>query len=182
MITPWGGVMSDAEDEYSETIDTDLRAIRGALFDDTLAVLSPPDPVCVPESVTVKVAVDAMLARRQAGVLVVDGSGKLAGIFTERDVLMRVVGRNQDPSRTPIGAVMTRNPEALRMRDRVAQALHCMSVSGYRTVPIVDDAGRPVGVITATDAMRWLADLFPEAVLNLPPGDRTKNPHVIDAG
>ena len=44
MIAPWGGVMSDAEDEYSETIDTDLRAIRGALFDDTLAVLSPPDP------------------------------------------------------------------------------------------------------------------------------------------
>ena len=174
--------MSDAEDEYSETIDTDLRAIRGALFDDTLAVLSPPEPVCVGESVTVQAAVEAMLARRQAGVLVVDGAGRLTGIFTERDVLMRVVGRNLDPNRTAVATVMTPNPEALTRRDRVAYALHCMSVAGYRTVPIIDDAGRPVGVITATDVIRWLTDLFPEAVLNLPPGDAVKNPHVIDAG
>ena len=174
--------MTDAGDEYSETIDTDLRSIRGALFDDTLAVLSPPEPACVTESATVHAAVEAMLGRRQAGVLVVDGSGKLIGIFTERDVLMRVVGRRLDPSRTPVGTVMTRNPEALKIRDRVAHALHCMSVAGYRTVPIVDDAGRPIGVITASDVIRWLGDLFPEAVLNLPPGGKAKNPHVIDAG
>ena len=57
-----------------------------------------------------------------------------------------------------------------------------MSVAGYRTVPIVDEVGRPVGVVTGSDVIRWLADLFPEEVLNLPPGDRIKNPEQIDAG
>ena len=174
--------MSDAEDAYAETLDTDLHEIRGALFDDTLAVLSPPDPVCVLETVSVQEAVDAMVARRQAGVLVVDTAGQLIGIFTERDVLRRVVGQGLDTRLTPIGQVMTRDPQALRLRDRVAYALHSMSVEGYRTVPVVDDAGRPVGVVTVSDVIRWLADQFPEAVLNLPPGDRIKNPEQIDAG
>ena len=100
--------MSNGEDEYSQLIEDDLREIRGALFDDTLAVLSPPEPVCVAESVTVQQAIEGMLARRQAGVLIVDAGGKLAGIFTERDVLQRVAGRNLDPSHTAVGTVIDR--------------------------------------------------------------------------
>jgi CBS domain-containing protein len=77
---------------------------------------------------------------------------------------------------------MTRDPEALRPGDRVAYAVHSMSVAGYRTVPLVDVAGRPLGVVTVSDVIRWLAGLFPEAVLNLPPGDALKRPHEMDAG
>src|SRR5262249_755159 len=134
--------MSDAEDAYTETLDADLHEIKGALFDDTLAVLSPPDPVCLRETVTVQDAVDPVVARRQAGVLIVDAADQIIGIFTERDVLRRVVGQGLDPRRTSIGQVMTRDPQALRLRDRVAHALHSMSVEGYRTVPVVDEAGR----------------------------------------
>ena len=57
-----------------------------------------------------------------------------------------------------------------------------MAVAGYRTVPIIDAEGRPTGVVTATDVIRWLGDMFPEAVLNLPPGDSIKNPGQMDAG
>jgi CBS domain-containing protein len=174
--------MSDAMDEYAERMDQDLQEIRGALFDDTLAVLTPPEPVCVRETISVQDAVSAMLARRHASVLVVDDTGRVAGIFTERDVLTRVVGKGLDAARTPVGRVMTRNPQALQLRDRVAHALHSMAVAGYRTVPILDERGRPIGVVTASDVIRWLADLFPEAVLNLPPGDTIKNPEQIDAG
>jgi CBS domain-containing protein len=169
-------------DAYSETLDADLREIRGALFDDTLAVLAPPEPIRVREDVMVQEAVNTMVARHQAGVLVVDGADRLIGIFTERDVLLRVIGKGLDPTRTALGGVMTPNPQALRIDDRVAHALHCMSVAGYRTVPVVDAAKRPVGVVTATDVMRWLAGLFPEAVMNLPPGDRVKHPEQVDAG
>ena len=174
--------MSDTLDEYGETQERDLREIRGALFDDTVAVLTPPEPVCVTETATVKDAVAAMVARRQAGVLVVDPMSRLIGIFTERDVLMRVVGKGLDPATTHVGRVMTADPEALRLTDRVAHALHSMAVAGYRTLPIVEAGGRPIGVITATDVIRWLGDLFPEAVLNLAPGDTIKNPGQMDAG
>ena len=176
------------EDEYSATIDDDLDgseildAAGGALATDTIAVLSPAEPICLSEKATVHEAVQIMLARRQAGVLVTDEAGRLAGIFTERDVLTRVVGKDLDAHRTSLATVMTRNPEALTARDRVAYAVHCMSVAGYRTIPLVDPENRPIGIVTVSDVVRWLANLFPEAVLNLRPGDAIKRPQDVDAG
>ncbi len=176
------------EDEYSATIDDDLNGpeVLGeagrALATDIIAVLSPAEPICLSDTATVHEAVQTMLARRQAGVLVTDGAGRLTGIFTERDVLTRVVGKDLDARRTPLAAVMTGNPEALTARDRVAYAVHCMSVAGYRTIPLVDPEGRPIGIVTVSDVVRWLANLFPEAVLNLRPGDAIKHPQDVDAG
>ena len=176
------------EDEYSATIDDDLNGpeVLGeagrALATDIIAVLSPAEPICLSDTATVHEAVQTMLARRQAGVLVTDGAGRLTGIFTERDVLTRVVGNDLDARRTPLAAVMTGNPEALTARDRVAYAVHCMSVAGYRTIPLVDPEGRPIGIVTVSDVVRWLANLFPEAVLNLRPGDAIKRPQDVDAG
>ena len=170
------------EDEYSARLDDDLRATRGALLDDTIAVLTPAEPICLAETATVHEAIQSMLSRRQAGVLITDGGGRLTGIFTERDVLTRVVGKNLEAGRTPLSDVMTRSPQALTARDRVAYAVHCMSIAGYRTIPLVDPDGRPIGVVTVNDVIRWLAALFPEEVLNLRPGDALKHPQDVDAG
>src|SRR5262245_23232333 len=173
--------MSDIEDEaYFDSAD--LQSVDPAALDATVATLSPADPICLRATATVHDAVQAMLARHRAGVLIVDGEGRLAGIFTERDVLTRVVGDGRDPRRTILREVMTASPEALTADDRVAYAVYCMSVAGYRTVPLVDGEGRPVGVVTASDVLRWLADLFPETVLNMRPGDRIKRAGEIDMG
>jgi CBS domain-containing protein len=174
--------MGEFEDEYSAALEGERKETRGALLDDTIAVLSPAEPIRLPETASVHEAVQTMVARRQAGTLITDAEGRLIGIFTERDVLTRVLGRDLDPRTTPLSAVMTRNPDALSVRDRIAWAVHSMSVAGYRTVPLVDAERRPIGVVTVSDVIRWLADLFPEAVLNLPPGERLKRPHEIDAG
>ena len=163
-------------------IEDELREIRGALVNGTVITLGPAEPICLPATATVHEAVERMLAGRQAGVLIVDGEGRLTGIFTERDVLTRVVGKDRDSRRTRLAEVMTASPEALTSRDRVAFAIHCMSVAGYRTVPLVDDERRPVGIATATDVIRWLASLFPEAILNLAPGDAMKRPGEVDSG
>jgi CBS domain-containing protein len=174
--------MSDFDDVETGDVEGELREIRGALFNDTIRTLGPAEPICLLGTATVSEAIERMLARRQAGVLVVDGAGKLIGIFTERDVLTRVAGRGRDAGQTRLGEVMTRDPDALGVGDRVAYAVHSMSVAGYRTVPLVDADRRPIGVVTVSDVIRWLAGLFPEAVLNLPPGDVLKNPHEIDSG
>jgi CBS domain-containing protein len=123
-----------------------------------------------------------MIRGRQPGVLVVDGQGRLIGIFTERDLLTRVVGQGRDPRTTALAEVMTAHPEALSPRDRVCYAVNRMSVAGYRTVPLLDATGRPIGVVTVHDFIKWLAHLFPEAVLNLRPGDELKRPLEVDAG
>jgi CBS domain-containing protein len=123
-----------------------------------------------------------MLAAHRAAVLIVDGDGKLSGIFTERDVLTRVLGPGLDPVKTTVGQVMTRDPDALSLGDRVAYAVNRMSVAGYRTIPLIDGAKRPVGVVTVNHFIKWMADLFPEAVLNLRPGDALKRPSQVDSG
>lgn len=169
-------------DEDERGYDEESPEVRGAFLNDTIATLEPAEPICLRETATVDEAIARMLARRQAGVLVVDEGGRLTGIFTERDVLTRVAGPGRDARATRLHEVMTPNPEALSSGDRIAYALHSMSVAGFRTVPLVDDERRPVGVVTVSDVIRWLVDLYPEAVLNLPPGDALKNPHAIDAG
>ncbi len=175
--------MDHLEDDHDPMLDDDeLQEIRGAFLNDTIATLEPAEPICLRESATVADAIARMLERRQAGVLIVDDAGRLTGIFTERDVLTRVAGAGREASRTALGDVMTPNPEALSATDRIAYAVHSMSVAGYRTVPLVDADRRAVGVVTVSDVIRWLAHLYPEAVLNLPPGDVLKNPHAIDAG
>ena len=174
--------MADFDEIDPTMVESDLHEIRGALLSDTIAVLGPAEPVCLRETASVQEAIERMLAHRQAGVLVIDADGRLMGIFTERDVLTRVAGQGRDPRNTALGAVMTRDPEALAPGDRVAYAIHSMSVAGYRTVPLVDAERRPLGVVTVSDVIRWLAGLFPEAVLNLPPAGALKRPHEIDAG
>src|SRR5262249_16880306 len=182
-LRQWSSPMMELDDEaYFDTADPDTKAISAEALDAPVAILMPAAPPCLRETAMVHEAVQAMLARRQAGVLIVDGEGRLSGIFTERDVLRRVVGAGRDVATTPLSAVMTPSPEALSAGQRVAYAVHCMSVAGYRTVPLADAERRPIGVVTVTDVIRWLAGLFPEAVLNLRPGDAIKHPERIDAG
>jgi len=179
--------MSDElDEEYSASLDRDVDAEPhervAELLEDPLSKLGPAEPICVAEATTVHDAIQAMLGGRQAGVLVVDAGGRLTGIFTERDVLTRVAGRGLDARQTTLRDVMTRDPEALEPTERVGYALHCMRVAGYRTIPLVDADRRPVGVVTVTDVVRWLGDLFPESILNVAPGGRIKRPDQIDMG
>jgi CBS domain-containing protein len=174
--------MTEFEDEYSANVESEVRELRGALLGDTINTLAPVEPICLQETALVQDAVAHMVRGRQPGVLVVDGRGRLVGIFTERDLLTRVVGADRDPRATGLGEVMTPNPEALSPRDRVCYAVNRMSVAGYRTIPLVDEAHRPIGVVTVHDFIKWLSHLFPEAVLNLRPGDELKRPLQVDAG
>jgi len=174
--------MSEFQDEYSESVEVEFRKLEGALLNDAVNVLAPSEPICLPATATVHEAITKMLANRRAAVVIVDGDGRLIGIFTERDVLTRVVGQSRDVQGTTLAEVMTRDPEALSPRDRICFAVNRMNNAGYRTVPLVDAERRPIGIVTVSDVVKWLAEIFPEAVLNLRPGDEIKRPLQVDAG
>lgn len=174
--------MSEFQDEYSESVEVEFRKLEGALLNDAVNLLSPSEPICLPATATVHEAITKMLANRRAAVVIVDGDGRLIGIFTERDVLTRVVGQSRDVQGTTLAEVMTRDPEALSPQDRICFAVNRMNNAGYRTVPLVDAERRPIGIVTVSDVVRWLAEIFPEAVLNLRPGDEIKRPLQVDAG
>ena len=174
--------MSEFEDEYSETLDSDFKKLEGALLNDTVRLLAPSEPIRLDVEATVQDAIDRMVAQHRAAVVVVDGDGRLIGIFTERDVLIRVLGEGRDPRTTKLRGVMTSRPEALSPQDRICFAVNRMSTAGFRTIPLVDAEARPIGIVTVNDVVKWLAEIFPEAVLNLRPGDRLKDPLRVDAG
>jgi len=125
-------------------------------------------PIQLPSSASVRRAIRTMNEARVGCVMVVDG-GRLVGVFTERDVLTRVAGSDVDVDTTPVSALMTRDPECLTLDDGITYALNRMSVGGFRHVPLVDDEGRPTGLVSMRHIVDYLVDLFPHAVLNLPP-------------
>jgi CBS domain-containing protein len=106
-------------------------------------------------------AFDLMSREAHDCVLIVEGD-KLAGIFTSRDFLNRVAAVRGDPQALALGHVMTAAPRTLRPRDGVAFAINWMAVEGFRNVPIVDDDGNVLGVLTIWDVMRHLNHFFDE--------------------
>ncbi|HXQ23509.1 MAG TPA: CBS domain-containing protein [Candidatus Acidoferrales bacterium] len=131
-----------------------------------LATLRP--AISVPPAVSVRAAIDRM-NQGSTGCVLVEVNGRLTGIFTERDVLTKIVGTTIDLDRTTVETVMTRNPESLSPDDRVSYALNKMSVGGFRHIPLVDDDGHPVGVVSMRNVVDYIVDLFGTDVLNLPP-------------
>ena len=105
-------------------------------------------------------------------VFVTDEAGRLVGVLTERDVFGRLVGPDVAASVDLDAAVetyMTRNPHTLRLSQTVLEALDLMQSSRYRNVPVVDDDRLLVGVVRQVDILKFLAESFPEELLNLPP-------------
>jgi len=125
-------------------------------------------PITVGPQTTIAEAVERMTQER-IGCMVVVENEKLVGVFTERDVLTRVVARGVDPRSTAVAEVMTRDPESLSLEDGIAYALNKMSVGGFRHIPLVDAEGRPTGVVAMRAIVDYIVDLFPTEVLNLPP-------------
>lgn len=110
----------------------------------------------VPSTVTVAEAVKEMNARKVGSVLVMDGT-RLAGIFTERDVLRRIVGDNVDPLTTPITKMMTANVLTVAPSTTVQQVMDIFTEKHCRHLPVLD-AGRLVGLISIGDVSRWVAN------------------------
>jgi signal-transduction protein with cAMP-binding, CBS, and nucleotidyltransferase domain len=104
-------------------------------------------------------AFDQMSREAHDCVLVMSGR-ELAGIFTSRDFVNRVAAVRADPEALTLGEVMTRMPRTLRPRDPVAFAINWMAIEGFRNVPIVDDGGEVMGVLTVWDVMRHLEAIF----------------------
>jgi CBS domain-containing protein len=103
-------------------------------------------------STTVSEAARLMEKQHVGAVMVVDAKGQLTGIFTERDAVFRVLAAGRDPTTTRLSQVMTKKPQSIHPDKPVGHALHMMYENGFRHVPVVE-GGRPVGMVSARDAL-----------------------------
>jgi CBS domain-containing protein len=127
--------------------------------------------VCVSPQDSLREAIDQM-NEHGVGCVMAEENGRVVGVFTERDVLLKVVEQGVNLDATRVAEVMTPDPECLTPDDVIAYALNKMSVGGFRHVPLVDTEGRPAGIVSMRDVVTYIAGLFPEEVLNLPPAPK----------
>jgi CBS domain-containing protein len=115
---------------------------------------------------------DVLVLMRQhnTGCILICRDEKIVGIFTQRDVL-RLLATEANLA-TPIEDVMAKDPVTLHESDTVATAIRDMSEGGYRHLPVVDDAGRPLGLLKVRGIVHFLVEHFPNAIYNLPPEPR----------
>lgn len=122
------------------------------------------------KTASVAEAIQSMTEKRVGIVLVVEDE-KLVGVFSERDVLVKVAGAATaiDTANVSVSELMTPNPQVLRSEHALVYALNQMAVGGFRHVPIVDEDNRPVAVVSMRDIVDHIVSLYPDEVLKLPP-------------
>jgi CBS domain-containing protein len=125
------------------------------------------EPAVVSPFTPVRSAVAAMQEGSRSCVLAVE-NGKLAGIFTERDVLTKCMADDFDWDQPLSANVLTKNPSTIAADRTIAEAIMFMQQHHYRTLPVMD-GGSVVGLVRLGDVLRHLAEEYPEDVLNLPP-------------
>lgn len=134
---------------------------------DSVSRLHPTDPRTVAPGQTVAEAV-AVMRRHGVGCVLVCESDKVVGIFTERDLLRRVLGPGQ-PLTLTLAACMTPDPVTVHPKESISAAIRRMVDGGYRHLPVVDHAGQALGVLSVKRIIHYLAEHFPTTVYNLPP-------------
>ncbi|HEX8107188.1 MAG TPA: CBS domain-containing protein [Kofleriaceae bacterium] len=139
-----------------------------ALASATVGELSPRPHARVGVDDAMWKVVAEMTAKGRGAVLVEDG-GALVGIFTERDLLNRVDYSDALWSHVVVRDVMTPHPMVIRPDDSLSEALRRLIQGHRRHLPIVDDRGHVLGLISIRDILTYIAERFPEDIMNLPP-------------
>lgn len=118
------------------------------------ALVKSQDVVSVSPQTTVDEAAKTMASKNIGSVIVMEG-GKLAGIFTERDLLNRVIGKGLDPRATQMAQVMSKSVATIPLEDTVENAFELMEKTKCRRIPITQ-GGRVVGMVTMRNILEWI--------------------------
>jgi CBS domain-containing protein len=140
-----------------------------SILDERLMVVGRHEPVTVPPGTSLADCV-AAIQRTGTGdsVFVTGPDRRLVGVLTERDIFGRIVGGDVDLAQ-PVETMMTTTWHHLHVEETVREAIDLMQTGRYRNVPLVDDEDHLMGVIRPQEILKYLAEAFPEELLNLPP-------------
>ena len=155
-------------DEAYDDANQDAPSLTCDVLEQPIRLLEPAPAVLVSMNSSVADTVKTMNDALVGCVLVMDGR-KLAGIFTDRDVVRRVLPTGLPLEAAKVGDYMTPDPDVLGPDDPVAFALNRMSLGDSRHVPLVDDAGQPLSVVSVRNVVNFVIQHFAGPVQNLPP-------------
>jgi CBS domain-containing protein len=127
------------------------------------------EPVRVTPDTTL-IDVVTRLREKRRGAAIIEEGGKVVGIFTERDLMLRVDHTSgQGWHKKPVRDFMTKNVVMVSARDSIATAVQKMKSGEFRHLPIDLGSGKPVGLVSIRDILAYIAEHYPAEFLNLPP-------------
>lgn len=161
---------SSYEDEKLKLMQSLVRKRLGALDPQFLSagisILNPPDPVCITDDSSVDDAVALLKEFKVTCVLVTDQTGRLSGIYSERDYLLKDYGKIESPRKIPVTESMTMSPITATPSTSVASVMSLMANGGFRHVPVVDEDGFPIWMISMKLIVDALVESYTAAILD----------------
>lgn len=118
---------------------------------------------------TTMAEVVSLLHESGRGVVLVLDKGKLVGLFTAHDLMARCSRDSSQWRDKPVRELMTPDPITARGNETIATAIDRMVVGNYRHLPILDEAGEAIGVVSIRDLLKHIVSFFPKDFVNLPP-------------
>ena len=153
-----------ATDAAAATQTNPSRAREGLRLRDRPEFSRKEPPLTMRGDGLVKDAVAEMAAKNFGSVIIVDADEKVVGVVTERDILKRLVNENRDPAKTKLSDIMTENPRTARADDDMLMWLRMMSNERFRRLPVVDEEGKILTVLTQGDFVSYTwPDLIQQA-------------------
>lgn len=123
---------------------------------DLLKIASVPAATVSPETPVLEAV--RLMSDERVGAVAVTREGKLTGIFTERDLMIRVVLEGRDPRATSVGDVMTEHPISAKKDMSMGEALQIMTESHFRHLPVVDENDRVLGLLSIRNLLHNRVD------------------------
>jgi CBS domain-containing protein len=130
-------------------------AVERALLTDRVKLFQGRQPLVVSPSMPVR-EVLRLLVDNKVGCVVVAEQGKIAGIFSERDALLKLGERAAELGEQPVSDFMTSKVESLPPSAKIAFAVHRMEQGGFRHVPVVNERGEATGIFSVRDILSYL--------------------------
>jgi len=140
-----------------------IEIMPGRVLCESVSAVGMHDPLLVSEGTSLQEALSLLQQSRIGSLIITNEAGKVAGIFTERDCVRKLLGKVQDLGNHKISEFMTPDPKRERPDITLGYVLNIMSVGGFRHLPIVDDEDFPIGVISVEDVM----DFFVKKMLSV---------------
>ncbi|HYJ46544.1 MAG TPA: CBS domain-containing protein, partial [Pyrinomonadaceae bacterium] len=134
---------------------------------DSVTLMETDDFICIKPETPLSEAIEQMKKDEGGCAIVCEDGRRVVGIFTERDLLNKIVGQQVDMDST-VKEFMSAAVETLTTDATIGDAVRIMNEKSYRNIPLVRD-GQLIGSISVFDVITYLAESYPKETMNLPP-------------
>ncbi len=179
--------------DYDEHIDDEMdimneggsstksQVSQAIHLEDQISTINLRKPITITGETSIAECLQLMQEER-IGCLLITEDDKLVGIFTERDIIRRIVGKNLSHDEIDVQDYMTPDPDILKVDAPLAFALNYMVLGGYRHVPIVDEDSKPLACLSIKDIVKHIGNYYFSEIANLPPTPKNPGWATVDGG